>query len=920
MADASSGVDERVREPQKKDLTPVRARSRDGRVMAPSGRWGYALRSARLLRFNSFTTEGKIVDPPGGVSRIFLWIVSGAAQYSNEHPFSARTFREAGGSDDMIARKRSDGRQHLLGTQAAKGVPYFDYLPLQVWRFFLKKCHGSSSQPLWEKHGAASLSLDGRRADTERQWLLRAALHLYRGRVVVAFLRGMVLDRGSLVPAPERFVLPISCAVCGAMEKKGQPLLKCARCRCTSPTYYCSKEHQKAHWSQHKRTCVLRLDLALPSPDDKAGDAQGDEGDGDIWTHRVTDDALFKIFAACVDADTVAVLPTLQLVCRHWCHVGRRDALWRHLRFDCSRIGLVRSEKVNVPWNVSPEIAEAYPAAALLRQLFIGTRADHVLRLEFCGFDGSTMPGYPIEACITFALSTLRLPKLTAVTFRECTAWLLTSAPGEGRLLVPLTSAQFYPLRTLIDRPGRPLTELRMIRSGINAVDFLDLLRVNRDSLRTLEIESKGVKTFVDPPERGSTTVYPVHLGVPASSTVFGRPVATVNSDLTAFSMLTELKLDLRRRPLVLNEALCSLLELRTLDLAFSFVVSAFPVPVCKGSRYASKTMRAWADNGYGYAHLTDLTLRYVPVGGHPGFAAGDTGDTLLFGPPGSGAVQPVCGASELFQYVADEPPCLDFFFASARKLRVLRLVCENFECGRPTFHTDLATWPLGKIQSLLRPPPHPEDALSPPRPNALEVLELDRSVNLGKDGRVQESDVHTFLATFGTTLTDVNLRYLCDGTQFVKAGRSMEQYVPVPAEVLQRDICEVQPGLETPPTGNLLSVLGKVPSGERFTAFSVGGCTSLRRFQVTRVVARGLIELSRHDEADNADRATLKKLVRAWAPNLDTCQIIDHPADRLPYPLVKYWELHEQTAYERNLVDMLGHDGLREPLFLPTE
>lgn len=38
------------------------------------------------------------------------------------------------------------------------------------------------------------------------------------------------------------------CAICGVVASS-----KCAAC---SLVAYCSKEHQKAHWSQHKNKCV----------------------------------------------------------------------------------------------------------------------------------------------------------------------------------------------------------------------------------------------------------------------------------------------------------------------------------------------------------------------------------------------------------------------------------------------------------------------------------------------------------------------------------------------------------------------------------------------------------------------------------------------------------------------------------------
>nr|XP_057914189.1 egl nine homolog 1 isoform X2 [Doryrhamphus excisus] len=60
------------------------------------------------------------------------------------------------------------------------------------------------------------------------------------------------------------------CELCGKMEN----LLKCGRCR---SSFYCSKEHQKQHWKEHKRICK-EADKTQP-PKQKAEQEQppGDE-------------------------------------------------------------------------------------------------------------------------------------------------------------------------------------------------------------------------------------------------------------------------------------------------------------------------------------------------------------------------------------------------------------------------------------------------------------------------------------------------------------------------------------------------------------------------------------------------------------------------------------------------------------------
>ncbi|XP_057704170.1 egl nine homolog 1 [Corythoichthys intestinalis] len=61
------------------------------------------------------------------------------------------------------------------------------------------------------------------------------------------------------------------CELCGKMEN----LLKCARCR---NSFYCSKEHQKQHWKEHKLTCKeadkTHHPKQKPEPEQPPGDAK----------------------------------------------------------------------------------------------------------------------------------------------------------------------------------------------------------------------------------------------------------------------------------------------------------------------------------------------------------------------------------------------------------------------------------------------------------------------------------------------------------------------------------------------------------------------------------------------------------------------------------------------------------------------
>lgn len=44
----------------------------------------------------------------------------------------------------------------------------------------------------------------------------------------------------------------LCCAVCGVPKFLAASMMVCSRCK---SAYYCSREHQKAHWRVHKRTC-----------------------------------------------------------------------------------------------------------------------------------------------------------------------------------------------------------------------------------------------------------------------------------------------------------------------------------------------------------------------------------------------------------------------------------------------------------------------------------------------------------------------------------------------------------------------------------------------------------------------------------------------------------------------------------------
>jgi hypothetical protein len=51
------------------------------------------------------------------------------------------------------------------------------------------------------------------------------------------------------------------CAFCGMLDE--ERLNKCARCK---QTYYCCREHQKAHWKEHKPDCKELRDQRTNAP------------------------------------------------------------------------------------------------------------------------------------------------------------------------------------------------------------------------------------------------------------------------------------------------------------------------------------------------------------------------------------------------------------------------------------------------------------------------------------------------------------------------------------------------------------------------------------------------------------------------------------------------------------------------------
>lgn len=58
-------------------------------------------------------------------------------------------------------------------------------------------------------------------------------------------------DNGPILAAPHFYWG--ACLVCNITAAKGKPLKRCSRCH---SVYYCSPEHQRLHWKEHKQLCT----------------------------------------------------------------------------------------------------------------------------------------------------------------------------------------------------------------------------------------------------------------------------------------------------------------------------------------------------------------------------------------------------------------------------------------------------------------------------------------------------------------------------------------------------------------------------------------------------------------------------------------------------------------------------------------
>eukprot|EP00038_Savillea_parva_P011100 m.195093 g.195093 ORF g.195093 m.195093 type:complete len:913 (+) comp19382_c0_seq1:170-2908(+) len=831
---------------------------------------------------------------PGG---LFIWLMQGG------YLFAAHFERQ--GVDWTGV---NDGRQYLLGTSLHPHPPS-DYFQI----------HNGT---LWEmvEHTFKAVA-----PSQLPQAFLRAVLVLLSRNVksLQNLLSPIATPRGQVgrTYALEHPWMPRACAHCkglsGTGELAGSPLLACAGCKQAIPVYYCCRAHQRADWkAKHKSVCRGLVPLPVT--------ADGDDEDTALEPiHMLHTDVLLRIFKMCVDHGSVSMVRTLALVCRQWCVVARSDALFRRIR-------------MAMP-DRDPRQATA---------LWSRARGDYLTSIELCDivcFENGPAKGVESFMATMLSLTILPLPNLTSLTLRRCFTQSLC-------LQIPLDTDTFYPVRRLVNKPGRKMRELRFLGALVSAVDLLDMMSHHAATLRVLEIQSVDPSQFASiakaspplSPEAKKVTL-PMHQDpfpqcLPAAATVFGREEECFLGRQTVFfDHLTHLTLDLRRRTLQINDAFRALVELQSLDLAFSYVQRPYvPEDAFGGDSDGSQrnpVASRWAANGRCYPHLTDLTLRYYPCCGVSDF----NGDQYQEREPPDDEPDyddwwaDMCahghrayvdqGMEAAVGFLFDPHngyngdlslygSGLDFFLDASRRLKRLRLLYEGFEREELGFSGSTnSAWPLESILDSLRPLRQGRDR--DPHRNPLEVLEVQGVADASQGF---ESGTNDMLAAFADSLVDVNLTVVYDGDFFdwetAAGGRG---YMPVDVSDMMQALCVSSYGFvnKLPTLSEALGIKDDSPIHEKLTpkfcddgrtAFVVGGAPRLRRVRVARLLSEHLKDMW---SSDDATMAYVEDIFRTWAPGMESFEVVNEIIRHSPYPpRVSNFEARAQSMYNVNKLE----------------
>ena len=231
-------------------------------------------------------------------------------------------------------------------------------------------------------------------------------------------------------------------------------------------------------------------------------------------------------------------------------------------------------------------------------------------------------------------LSTWDLPALREVTFKNCYANTRRNKPELGTLGA-IPAADFTRFRQFVAK--QRLTTLRLINTCIAGHDLLDMLRRHATTLHELTIadnerNERSARLHVRGPfgnnNRGMMGSKDGNrdLRMASAAAVFGKEHDLGSMGIT-FTNLTSLTLNMRRRTLVLSDVFLTMTQLRSIDIAFSFLADGFQGygegvdgPWNEWGEDEDKASNAahqcFIDGGKCFRFLESITLRYFPCEG----------------------------------------------------------------------------------------------------------------------------------------------------------------------------------------------------------------------------------------------------------------------------------------------------------------